>query len=238
MINKTMATIFMACVSLYCSAQSDSVSRKAEHYVGLQANQLLRQLLNFSGSGSGVNNPYLLNYSVVESTSKIGANIGLGYNIDQSKTGDVTNERDTKANELFFRMGFEKKMSLSKKWLLGLGADVLLQKQKNETTSKTNFGGGKSVISTTSNQNGVGGGPRCTLSYFITSRILIGTEATYYFKSLKNKGEVKSVITTREFDPNTGEQRDVTRVELTKSDDKFKQLQFSVPAVIWLIVKF
>jgi hypothetical protein len=238
MINKTTATLVMACVSLYCSAQSDSVTRTAEHYVGLQANQLLRQLLNFSGNASGVNNPYLINYSVVESSSKMGVNIGFGYNIDQAKTGDITNERDSKTNELFLRVGFEKKMSLSKRWLLGLGADVLLQKEKSETTSKTIFGNGKSVINTTSNQNGFGGGPRCTLSYFITNRILIGTEATYYFKSLTSKGKVVSAITNLEFDPNTGEQVNLTRTEATKTDDTFKQLQFSVPTVIWLIVKF
>jgi hypothetical protein len=238
MINKTTATLLMACVSLYCSAQSDSVTRKAEHYVGLQANQLLRQLLNFSGNASGVNNPYLINYSVVESASKMGVNIGFGYNIDQATIGDITNQRDSKTNELFLRIGFEKKMSLSKRWLLGLGADVLFQKEKSETTSKTIFGDGKSMINTTSNQNGFGGGPRCTLSYFITNRILIGTEATYYFRSLTSKGKVVSAITNPEFNPNTGEQVNVTRTESSKTDDTFKQLQFSVPTVIWLIVKF
>jgi hypothetical protein len=239
MIHKTTAIFALACLSLHCAAQSDSTSHRVEHYFGLQANQLLRQILNFSNNSAPLNNPYLLNYSVVESKSKMGINVGLGYNFDQTKIGDVTNERETDINELFLRIGFEKKFSFGRKWLMGAGADFLFDNLNNETTSKTtNFGNSKSLIATVTHQRGLGFGPRCTLSYYISNRILLGTETTYYFKSLKNTGEIKSTITNKESDPNTGEVRDVTRSERTETDDKFKKLQLNAPAVIWLIVKF
>jgi hypothetical protein len=237
-INKITAIIFLACLSLHCNGQSDSTAKKTTQYLGLQANQLLRQIFNFGGNSIPVNNPYLINYSIVNSASNSGVNAGLGYNIDQSKGGDPTNSRENKSNSLFFRVGYEKKLSFGKRWLMGLGADVLIENSKSETTSNTNLGGGKSEIKTTSKQSGFGLGPRCTLSYYITPRILVGTETTYYFKALKNNADVKSTTTNREVDPNTGALRDVTRTETTKTDDKFKNLNLNLPAVLWLILKF
>jgi hypothetical protein len=237
-INKITAILFLACLSLHCSGQSDSTAKKTTQYLGLQANQLLRQIFNFGGNTTPVNNPYLLNYSIVGATSQMGGNAGLGYSIDQSKSGDATNSRENKSNSLFFRVGFEKKINFGKRWLMGLGADVLIESTKSETTSSTNFGGGKSAIKTTSTQSGFGLGPRCTLSYYITQRILIGTEATYYFKALTNKADIRNTTTNKEVDPITGQQHDVTRTETTKTDDKFKNLNLNLPAVLWLIVKF
>ncbi|MGC4021145.1 MAG: hypothetical protein QM734_03975 [Cyclobacteriaceae bacterium] len=48
-----------------CFAQRDSTnSKKVNHYIGVQANQLLRQLFNLSGNTTVVTSPYLINYSV------------------------------------------------------------------------------------------------------------------------------------------------------------------------------
>jgi hypothetical protein len=69
-------------------------------------------------------------------------------------------------------------------------------------------------------------------------RLLIGTEGTYYFKSIKSTNKTVNKITTREFDPVTGQERNVTHTDVTDSDDDFKKLQLNVPAVIFLILKF
>src|SRR3982751_2623571 len=106
-INKITAIIFLACLSLHCNGQSDSTAKKTTQYLGLQANQLLRQIFNFGGNSIPVSNPYLINYSIVNSATNSGMNAGLGYNIDQSKGGDPTNSRENKSNSLFFRVGYE-----------------------------------------------------------------------------------------------------------------------------------
>jgi hypothetical protein len=241
MIYKTCAIVMMACLSLTCKAQDDTeiTEKKVNHYIGIQINQLVRQIFNFSNNNAAINNPYLINYSLVFGPKQIGFNIGSGYTFDEIKTGDATNELTTKVNNTFFRIGFEKKSSIGKNWLFSVGADVLLDKQKDESTSKITFGGnGKIVTTSSSTVKGTGFGPRITLSYQISNRILIGTEATYYFKSLKDVGEVVIATTSREFDPVTGQERNVTRTERTENDDELKKLQFNVPAVLWLHVKF
>lgn len=239
MIHKTIASVLLACLFFPVFAQTDSTGKKAEHYIGLQANQLFRQLFNLSNNNSAtIASPYLLNYSVVSTASQWGANIGWGYGFDEIKTGDPTNERTTSNNDFFFRIGVEKKIPVSKKWLIGVGADILFDKEKSETISKTNTGFGMVNTTTNNKVSGYGTGARLTLSYYITNRILIGTEATYYFKSQKIAEERKVTTTTQEVDPITGQPRTVTRSEFSDSDDKTKRLQFNVPAVLWLTVKF
>jgi hypothetical protein len=238
MIYKTTAVVMMACLSLACKAQDDTIEKNVDQYIGIQINQLVRQIFNFGNNNTAINNPYLINYSAVFGPKKIGFNIGTGYTFDEIKTGDATNELTTKVNNTFFRIGFEKKSSLGKNWLFSFGADILLDKQKDESTSKITFGGnGKIVTTTSSTVKGTGFGPRIMLSYHISNRILIGTEATYYYKSIKDVGEVVTATTSREFDPQTGMERNVTRTERTENDDKLKKLQFNVPAVLWLHVK-
>jgi hypothetical protein len=242
MIYKTTAIIAMACLSFSGFSQTDSTNKKIDHYISFQVNQLIRQVFNFSNNSTGVNVPYLLNYSMVSAKSKIGFNVGLGYTFDQFKNDDPANERKTDIDNLFFRAGFEKKSTLGRSWLLGFGFDLLVNKQKSETTStiKTNNGNGsgKIVTTTTGSQNGGGFGPRATLSYYITSRILIGTEANFYFNRAKSKDELVTATTQLEFDPATNSERMVTHTERTKSDDKSKHIGLSIPTVIWMTVRF
>jgi hypothetical protein len=239
MIYKTTAIIVMACLSFSGFSQTDSTNKAFDHYFSLQANQLIRQVFNFSNNSTGINVPYLANYSMVSTRSMIGFNVGLGYTFDQFKNDDPDNERKTDINDLFFRIGFEKKATLGKSWLLGFGADLLLNQQKSETTNTIKLSGsGKIVTTTTGSENGGGFGPRATISYYITRRILIGTEVNYYFNRIKSKDEVVTATTQREFDPATNSERMVTHTERTKSDDKSKHLSLSVPTVLWLTIKF
>jgi hypothetical protein len=59
-------------------------SKRFKHFVGLQANALFRQILNFSGANTPVNNPYLLTYSVVTPKKGWGIDAGLGYTYNKT----------------------------------------------------------------------------------------------------------------------------------------------------------
>jgi hypothetical protein len=238
MIKKAIACLLLAGLSAAVAAQTITPERKNVRYVGIQANQLLRQLFNFSNNAGTFNNPYLLTFAVNRDSVGPGLNIGFGYSFDETKTGDAVLERISKINNLALRIGYEHKYRLGKKFITSIGIDAVIDRQKNNTESKTLNDFNKSTVTTTNKENGIGFGPRFTLNYQIMDRLLIGTEGTYYFKSIKNTNKTVSKITTREFDPVTGQERNVTHTDVTDSDDDFKKLQLNVPAVIFLILKF
>jgi hypothetical protein len=238
MVKKTFASILLACLCAAALGQIKDPAKSKTHYFGVQANQLLRQLLNFSSASNTVSNPYLLNYSVNSDSTGLGLNVGFGYSFDEFKTGDAVFERTSKLNDLFFRIGIDHKYRLGKKWLTSWGIDIVVDNQSNKTITKNDSDFNKSEITTTNKLSGFGLGPRFTLNYSISEHLLLGTELTYYFKSLKNSSETKSKVTTREFDPITGQERNVTRTEETDTDDDFKKLQLNVPAVLFLTLKF
>ena len=204
-------------ISSIAFAQQDSSYRKANHYIGVQANQLIKQLFNLSNNNAVVNNPYLLVYSVNSVRNGWGANIGFGYTFNEVTDGDAFNTRETKVNNFFFRAGFEKKTNFGKRWLFSGGFDITTDNQKNNTK---NTGGGN-TIETDNQTKGWGFGPRVSLNFKITDRILLGTECTYYFRSGKS-----SLKTTSSFGGSE------------ETSDKSKQFLFTAPAVLLLIIKF
>lgn len=219
MFRKTFAGLLLAC-SFFSAFAQDTIPRNSSHYVGVQVNQLIRQILNFSGSTPAINNPYLLTYAVNSRHTGWGANFGLGYTFNEFKDGDAFLERNTKINDLFFRAGFERKSSFGKRWILSSGVDAVFDLQNNTTTT-VQSGNPNGNVKTNNKTSAWGLGPRVTLNYTITDRILIGTEATYYFKSIKER--IKSDVAIGTSDDTT---------------EKSKRFQFAVPSVIFMILKF
>lgn len=213
-----LSIIFLACV--FSGTAQDPKTKNSSHYVGVQVNQLIRQIFNFSGGSSSINNPYLLTYAVNSTETGWGANFGLGYTFNEFNDGDAFTQRRTKINDFFFRVGFEKKSRFGKHWILSAGGDVLTDLQNNSTTTKQ--GGDPQFNAVTKNKSvGFGLGPRVTLNYEITDKMLVGTEATYYFKSIKNTIENNNGFGGSD-----------------KTEEKLKRFQFNVPAVVFLILKF
>jgi hypothetical protein len=222
MTKKILWLQLLLVVTTTAFSQSDSLRyRKSYHYLGIQANQLARQLLNF-GNASVIDNPYLIVYSVNSRRTGCGLNVGSGYTYTQSKDGDSFNSRETDINNFFLRAGFEKKSSLGKNWIASWGFDLVVESQKNDTKNTVNFGGGSSsTTETITKSNAFGIGPRLTLNYKITDRIIIGTETTYYMKFGKNSTEDT-----------------LSSGSKTNTDQKFKKIQLALPAVLLLIIKF
>lgn len=203
----------------YSFAQQADTIRRTDHYVGIQANQLLRQIFNFGGGSASINNPYLIAYSFNNRITRVGMNIGFGFNYDERVTDDQFIDRTTITNDFFFRVGIEKKSTLARKLVLSTGADFVIDLQKSETKtgdlSQPNMD-----FSTGTKSSGFGLGPRVTLNYAISDKILVGTEANYYFKT----------FTIKQFQESPGFSDSQQR--------KTKSFQLNVPAVIFLILKF
>lgn len=238
MLKKLCWVFFLGLTATTSFAQDDEPPvKKVNHYFGLQANQLIRQIFNFSNTNNAVSNPYFFTYQINNTNTGSGLNVGLGYNYSQIDDGDQFVDRTTTANQLFFRAGFDKKSSLTKRWVLGWGIDMILENQKNstETEEKTQT---KNTFESVSKVTTWGLGPRLSLAYQINDRILVGTEANYYFKSSKESRDETSTFVSVEFDPVTGQQREIRRTTKNSADEKFKNFQFNAPAVIFLILKF
>lgn len=210
--------------------------RKSSHYVGLQANQLIRQIFNFSATNSVVNNPYLLTYAVNSNKGGAGFTAGFGYTFTETNDGDQFIDRTTTTNDLFFRIGMEKKSMLAKRVMISIGGDIVLDRQKSETETKEKTQSQINFANSVKNV-GAGFGPRLSLNYIISDKIIIGTEANYYFKSINVEQTQTNIFFETVFDPFTGQQRQVRRTEETTNEEKNKRFQFNSPAVIFLIMK-
>lgn len=212
-------------VSFAVHAQ-DSLS-VSSHYFGVQVNQLLRQIFSLSNSQIA-SNPYLLNYSYNGATG-VGINIGLGYQVDQFKNSDAFTDRETENSDLSLRIGPEKKSFVGKKLMVSVGMDFIVSRAYNKTkqTNKNDFI--ESRVTSENKISGIGFGPRMSLNYFITDKIVVGTELNYYFRSLKNKRSFNSFT---KFEGNPPE------VQTDDGEDKTKHLTFGSPAVITLMVRF
>ena len=192
--------------------------KKASHYFGLQANQLIRQLLSFGGNSSPVTNPYLLVYSVNSKSNGVGFATGIGISSIQTKTTDNFTNVTSKVNDLAWRFGLEKKTYLSRRWLFSFGTDVLVESNKAETTSSSGSSNNPTVTTT---KKAFGFGPRVGLNYQFHDRLLIGTEASYYFKWIDQKQTITGIA------PGVAE-----------PGSDLQSFAFVLPAAIFLIMKF
>ncbi|MEQ8473702.1 MAG: hypothetical protein RIC35_21070 [Marinoscillum sp.] len=206
-------------------AQTDSL--KATHYFGIQANQLVRQLLNFGGSSPTVQNPYLVSYSFNKENGW-GMGVGLGSRLNHFEDGDEFANQETKINEFFLRIGVDNKTDLGKNWLLGWGIDVVFEATKNETTSKNDFNGSSQETYTRNKVTGFGFGPRLNLFYSFGEHLGLGTEASYYYKhqNVNNIIESKSSGGGGSFS---------NEEEFDRSNNSF---QLILPSVIYLTFRF
>lgn len=225
--------MFLTIASQACGQEESS--NTSGQFIGVQVNQLIRQILNFSSAGFSVDNPYLITFSSNSSATGRGINLGLGYTVNHFQDGDAFTRRHNEVREFSLRIGWERKLALSSRWIVSYGLDAVLESDNNWT--KTSNGSNDFSVETTTTRNGRGLGPRFTLNFQLTDRILIGTEASYYLISGKDENEVRSTFRTTEIDPVTGRPRVVTHTEINDSSEKFRRFSLDAPSVIFLIVK-
>ena len=189
------------------------------HYLGLQANQLLRQLL---GSAGGGDNPFTLTYAFNSATTGKGMSFGLGLSTRNIKDHDAATNltRNTKSSNLAFRVGYDVKKSIGKRWIAGYAFDALRDGDKSETT--TSFGGGGGNTVTTTKTNGFGVGFRLSLLFNVNERIYLGTESGLTFMAKKTTSK-----TTNQSLPNSAE-----------NELKDNTFALGVPSTLFLVVRF
>ena len=213
-------------------AQTDENPVKQEKstdmYIGVQLNGLVRELFNLSGNtASANNNPYLLTYSINSIKTGWGLRLGVGYNYNFFSTNDGITLTDNNIDDLELRLGVEKMVQLSKKWSAGAGVDLVLNNNDDHTTTTVNSSPGfpGTVTDTKTNTTTYGGGQQGWLRYHITERVLVGTEASFYYTT----GRAKQSITITNGGSGGGNQPDENNV--------VSQGTFNSPIVLFLFVK-
>ncbi len=233
----TLTSILLAGCMLNCSAQSDSTAQKKEkkidHYIGVQVNDLVRQVFNFNNNSTSTNtNPYQVTYSINSAKKGWGIRLGFGYNYKSASTNDGITVARTNIDDMRARIGIEKAFRLSKKWSAGAGIDFVYNDDNDHTLStvSTTFGTGTGTGTTTTTRttdtrtlvSSKGGGPQAWLRYNISQRVLIGTEASFYYVngSQSNKITIDGVSNT------------------PKISNYLSAGTFSLPVVLFVNVRF
>lgn len=202
-----------------------------EHQVGVQMNQLIRQIFNFSNTATTNNNPFLLTYTLTHAKTGIGLRLGAGYEQRSFVDDDGVSSRDGKITDMNFRAGLEKSFNLGSGFTAGVGADFVMDQSTDDTKSLIRSVDTTKII-TKSSVNNVGGGAMAWLRYNISKKILVGTETSFYYRT----GKIKQDVTVAKKDLTTPAQpwiETTTSLNNTQSEGIF-----SVPMVFYLIVKF
>jgi hypothetical protein len=203
-----------------------------EHQVGVQMNELIRQVFNFSNTATTTPpNPYLITYTLTHARTGIGLRLGAGYTKRSFVDDDGVSARDGNINDVNLRAGLEKSFDLGSGFTAGAGADFVFAKNSDETNSLI-----RSIdttrIKTKSEVGNTGGGAMAWLRYNISKKILVGTETSFYYRMGKIKQDVS--ITKRDLNSPTMDWVTTT----TSIDNSQSEGIFSVPLVFYLIIKF
>ena len=235
------AFLFMGC-SYNSFAQTDTnppadmkTEKLFDHSVGVQLNGLIRQVFNFNNSTTTtVLNPYLLTYNINHTKTGFGLRFGAGYNYNSMSTNDGITATTNKINDLQFRIGIEKAFKLSHKWSAGAGIDFVYNTNNDDTkTSVTSFD--TTSTETKSVGSSYGGGPMAWLRYHVTDKVLIGTEASFYYTTATQKNTIDVVTSSTS---NVPPFNPIINTTETVTKPNTAQGVFSSPMVFYLIVKF
>lgn len=228
-----LAGMLLLCnVSSAQEEMSEPKTKLFDHRIGVQVNELVRQVFNFSNTSSAINNPYLLMYSLNFSKSGWGIRMGVGPRFSSFKDDDGITQEENDINAIDARIGLEKAFKLSDRWSAGAGADFVYG--NDVSYSKTfvrSFDSTSTDVVSTTNYSGYGG--MAWIRYHITPKVHIGTEASFYYRTGDYKQEVSITRKT-----NTFNGQSIFKTTVTDVDNKLKEAKFNLPMVFYLVVMF
>ena len=224
-------------ISINAFSQTDDEkpeTRRYTHQVGVQVNELIRQVFNFNSNTANTanTNPYLLVYHINARKSGLGLRIGLGYNYQNFTNDDGITRQESTLNDFRGRFGFEKMFHISRKWTAGAGIDGVFNSNNDYTKSTIRSFDTTTTIITSKIQN-YGGGGMAWLRYQVGRHILIGTETSFYYTTGNQKDDVS--ITKRKF---SGQGNSPLVTSTTSVDNNKSAGSLSIPVAFYLLVQF
>ncbi len=194
-MNKSIFTYLFILFSSSVLAQTVepiSISNKPfQIQAGINVIGFVRQFVNFSGNNSnGTTSPYSVNVKafkqIANQDALIGIRLGTGYVNNNSVTESSISITNI-LNETFdFRVGIEYQKAINKKWIGYVGIDYISQKISNNNNTRYFDAGIPSdntyLINRTTKMDGAGF--VFGMQFYITKRIALATEATYYYSDI------------------------------------------------------
>src|SRR6187431_2493251 len=109
MVKRLLLAVLMMTASASYAQTPDSTIRtkRYTHQVGVQVNEIFKQIFNFNGTAVNTN-PYLFTYSINSVRSGWGLRVGVGYNYQKITTDDGITKKMSELNDLQLRLGGEK----------------------------------------------------------------------------------------------------------------------------------
>jgi len=242
MIKQTVLVLTLT-LPLAATAQHRSGHRKeTQHTVGIQVNELFRQIFNFNDNANFSQpfpnqNPYLFTYNVNSVRTGWGVRAGIGYFYEQNPTSTIQTTSLDKTTQVRARLGMEKAFRIGGRWSCGLGADAVWNYDRfsreytsiggvNPPTTPDTFS-----FSTSSRSIAIGGGPTTWLRFHLTPRVTLGTEANFYYSA----GEVETSQTeksVRVTNPAASFERS------SYSSEPQREARLILPVAIFMAVRF
>jgi hypothetical protein len=228
--------------SIVATAQSESSGdgetgdpseNNVDHFVGVQANPLLRQVLSLATTPT-VQNPYLINYTLRFNESNLALSAGVGFSRSTSENDD---NLETELSQLDLRVGVGQQFRVSKLLELGYSLDFNFGNRNVETSTvqviETPTTTDSTYTRTTNKNELLGGGLRANILFYITPKILLGTEASYNFAHIESNFNLLRVVTFT----NENGTEELKRFEDESSETR-ENFDFTLPVSIFLIIKF
>lgn len=238
-MKKLLLCCFLA-ATFHAHAQEKDTTKIFDHYIGVQANQLLKQIINLNNSTVAVDNPYLLTYSLFSSKYKWGIEGGFGYNYKRSKDELSSTNQESKINDSFYRFGIGRKFHMGKRWEAALTADYVgsYQLDKTFSFSVTEFGNGQkdsTASVSTSLVKSKGEGLTLHLAFAFSRHVMMGTELSMYYTKTSTKS---NVLVSDTFTSELFPEQNTYTISASNSDVSETDFEITLPVAIFLIVKF
>lgn len=233
-----MKQTFLICLLLagtatisHAQEETEIREKKVVHHLGVQINELVRQVFNFNSSNATAtnNNPYLLVYSINSINKGWGGRIGVGYTYRSFTDDDGVNRRETDINDMQLRVGIEKAFTLSGRWSTGIGVDGLYNLNDDRTRNVIRAFDTTTTITKT-DITSFGGGLMGWIRYNISEKVVIGTETSFYYVT----GDQKQDLSVTRRAQNTG----MWETTVSKIDNELAEGIFRLPVAIYLMVRF
>ncbi len=228
-----VAVILFTASTTYAQTPDTALkSKRYTHQVGVQINELFKQIFNFNGTAANTN-PYLLVYSINSTRTGWGLRTGFGYNYQSVTVDDGITRKTTDINNLQFRLGGEKMFMLSRKWSTGIGVDAVVNHNDDYTKSAVRSFDTVTTV-TASKITSYGGGAMGWLRYHVTDKVLIGTECSFYYTKGQENSDIS--ITRRQNNGGGGTGQLVTTVATV--DNERIEGKLALPIAFFLLVRF
>ncbi|MGB1247440.1 MAG: hypothetical protein ACPG4Z_01040 [Chitinophagales bacterium] len=200
---KKLLILCITFISVYSTtiAQKDKkeyINEKSKHEIGVNATFFVKQFFNFSNTTLEIS-PYAFSYKFISKNNHaFRTGIGMDFRAlnDPAEEDDDLDIKNSSIN-LDWRVGYEKQVAISKKFIFTGGVDFVNDMRIQTVKSTQNLFVGpigpplESEVKTTNSEIGFGVGPVIGFQVNFTDRIGLYTESALIMKQTMIKNETK-----------------------------------------------